>query len=71
MMLTAKASAGGASADIKDGFKSIDFGGVVGAGVALNKISLDARYGLGLASIADGGSVKNRAFTLMLGYTIR
>jgi hypothetical protein len=72
LLLTAKASAGGFSASIKDGFKSLDFGGTVGGGVELGKVSLDARYGLGLASIAEGGgSAKNRAITLMVGYSIR
>lgn len=71
MMLSAKASGGGASVNIKDGFKSMDLGGVVGAGIDLGKISLDARYGLGLSSVMDGASAKNRAMTVMLGYTLR
>lgn len=71
MLLSAKAKADGVSADIKDGFKSLDFGAVVGAGVGIGNISIDARYGLGLASIVDGGSGKNRAISLSVGYAFR
>lgn len=62
--------------DIKDELKTADFGLTIGGGVEFGKLSIDARYNLGLSSInkdaADelAAAVKNRAITVMLGYTL-
>lgn len=72
-----KGEGGGASAevDVKDAFKSTDFGVTFGAGfdymVGKNAITFDARYDLGLSKIWDsliGLEGKNTAFYFMLGY---
>lgn len=60
--------------DLDDQVKSWDFGWTVGSGVEMNRVSLDARYTLGLTNIDDsdsGSSLKNRAFTVLLGYRFR
>jgi len=56
--------------------KSIDFGGVIGAGVGIvvgpGEIVLGARYTLGLMSIDDSGEdldIKNRTFSFLAGYS--
>jgi hypothetical protein len=59
--------------NMKDGLKSADFGLVIGGGVEFGKLSLDARYNLGLSSIDKAvenvkADVKNRAITVMIGY---
>jgi len=57
--------------DIKDDLKSWDLGWTLGAGVEMNRLSLDARYTLGLTSITkfeSDGELKNRTFTFLLGY---
>jgi len=57
--------------DLDDEVKSWDFGWTVGAGVEMNRISLDARYTLGLTNIDNSdsdASLKNRTFTVLLGY---
>jgi hypothetical protein len=62
--------------DYEEYLNSTDFGVIIGGGVELGRLSLDARYNLGLAAIArdyDGsfghvpGDVENRAFTVMVG----
>jgi hypothetical protein len=62
-------------ADVKDLMKSADFGLTIGGGVEFGKLSADLRYNLGLSSIGKsiGGisaDIKNRAITVMLGYTL-
>jgi outer membrane immunogenic protein len=60
--------------DLDDSVKSWDFGWTVGAGVEMNRVSLDARYTLGLTNIDEsdsGSSLKNRTFTVLLGYRFR
>ncbi len=60
--------------DLDDQVKSWDFGWRVGAGVEMNRVSLDARYTLGLTNIDEsdsGSSLKNRTFTVLLGYRFR
>ncbi|MDA1307574.1 MAG: porin family protein [Acidobacteria bacterium] len=57
--------------DIKDDLKSWDLGWTLGAGVEMNRLSLDARYTLGLTNInkfESDGELKNRTFTFLLGY---
>lgn len=55
-------------------FKTFDFSGVVGGGLdftaGTNRISLGARYTYGLIDIGNVGSVRNRAISLMAGYSI-
>lgn len=60
--------------DIKDDTKSWDFGWTLGAGVEKGAVSLDARYTLGLTNISkfdSDGDIKNRVFTVLLGYRFR
>jgi hypothetical protein len=62
--------------DYSEYLNSTDFGIIVGGGVEVGRLSLDARYNLGLATIDKDydatfgpvpGSVKNRAFTVSAG----
>jgi hypothetical protein len=69
ILLSAKAG----DFDLKDEMKNADFGLVIGGGVEFGKLSLDARYNLGLSSIDKAvenvkSDVKNRAITVMIGY---
>lgn len=64
----------GTEIDLDDEVKSWDFGWTVGAGVEMNRVSLDARYTLGLTNIDNSdsdASLKNRTFTVLLGYRFR
>jgi hypothetical protein len=62
--------------DFKDFLKSADFGLTVGGGVEFGKLSVDARYNLGLSAINKEGignatsDIKNRAITAMPGYRL-
>lgn len=61
----------GTEIDLDDELKSWDFGWTAGVGVEMNRISLDARYTLGLTNIDNSdsdSSLKNRTFTVLLGY---
>jgi len=55
---------------------TVDFGLQMGAGLAIpagpGKLIVDGRYNLGLSNISDekGVNVKNRGFTISLGYAI-
>lgn len=73
MSAKAKAEFMGDSAenDIKDDFKSIDFGLNFGAGYKLeNGLNFSARYNIGLSNIAEesDNSVKNGVFQVSVGY---
>lgn len=68
-----KGEAGGFSGevDVKDVYKSTDFGAVVGAGIGIpvgnNMLNFDFRYHQGLTSIDDSGEdldEKNRGFSI-------
>jgi len=65
----------GVEEDLDDEVKSWDFGWTLGAGVEMNNVSLDARYTLGLTNIdnseSSDGSIKNRTFTVLVGYRFR
>ena len=64
----------GTEIDLDDEVKSWDFGWTVAAGVEMNRVSLDARYTLGLTNIDNSdtdSSLKNRTFTVLLGYRFR
>lgn len=72
ILLSAKDHGGN---DFKEHMKSADFGLTIGGGVEMGKLSLDARYNLGLSGIIkEAGSavddIKNRAITVMIGYTL-
>ncbi|MBK6364665.1 MAG: PorT family protein [Saprospiraceae bacterium] len=57
--------------DGEDGPKSLDFGLQLGAGVNITKnISVDARYGLGLANLTseEDSTYKNSSIFISLGY---
>jgi opacity protein-like surface antigen len=63
----------GVTESLDDDVKSFDFGWVVGAGVDMQRFTLDARYTLGLMNIDDTGddTIKNRTFSVMLGYRFK
>jgi opacity protein-like surface antigen len=65
----------GVEEDLDEEVKGWDFGWTLGAGVEMNNISLDARYTLGLTNIdaseSSDGSIKNRTFTVLVGYRFR
>ena len=53
-----------------DDVKSLDFGLTFGAGMDLNKISLEARYTIGMSSIDDSAnadSIKNSGLMVLVG----
>lgn len=65
--------------EYQDHLNSTELGLVIGGGVEVAGLSIDARYNLALSSFAKDydssigliqGDVKNRAFTLLLGYRI-
>ncbi|AFD08415.1 porin family protein [Solitalea canadensis] len=54
-----------------DSFKSGDWGAVIGAGVSISNIQLDARYVWGLSKVEnDGLEFKNRMFQISLAYKL-
>lgn len=71
MKVSAKvgASVEGESADmdVSDGVKTFSFGATAGAGVQIDKITIEGRYTMGLSSIHEGDSVSIGAFTFLLG----
>lgn len=69
-LVSAKAKAdGGGSSDVKDMFKSTDFGLNVGAGYDIaENVNLGARYNFGLSKIVDGVDVKNSNIAIALAY---
>lgn len=71
-LTSAKGKTMGVSVDVKDFFKSTDFGLNFGAGYDFtSKFSAGIRYNLGLSNIAEdsgGESVKNSVISISLGY---
>lgn len=73
-LVGAKAKAGDEDEDIKDSFKSIDFGVNFGAGYDFTEnLSAGVRYNLGLANIldtedGDDSEIKNSVFSIAVGY---
>lgn len=62
-------------ANAKSLYRATDFGLALGGGVEFDRISLDARYQLGLTSIVkDVGQIKadyrNRVLSILLGYRL-
>jgi hypothetical protein len=57
--------------------KGTDFGLVFGGGLDLGRLSLGARYTLGLTNLNDGPSVssdeefKSRSLSFLVGYALR
>jgi len=75
ILLNAKADDGSDSVDIKDYYKSTDFGIAVGADVDIQGFVVDLRYTMGLTKIPDTGEsdvdvdVKNGTFMVQIGYS--
>lgn len=73
-LLNAKLKAEGVDVDMKDFYKSIDFGWAFGIGYEFaENLGVNGRYNLGLANIADsdsdeGGSVKNSVIQVGVFY---
>ncbi len=55
-----------------DSYKKLDYGVLFGAGVSFSRITISARYDLGLANMdkADGYSHKNKALMLLGAYAL-
>jgi hypothetical protein len=54
--------------NVTDELKSTDLGVVVGAGVTVSRLLLEARYTIGLTDFNKGGTVyKNRVLSLLVG----
>jgi hypothetical protein len=78
--LSAKATSDGSQTsnteDLKDDVKGTDVGLVVGGGVHIGKVSIEARWTEGLVNIlsrpVDGDpEMKNRSFAILVGYKFR
>jgi hypothetical protein len=71
-LTSAKFKQGSEEVDVKDAFKSTDFGWAFGAGYALpSGFGFNGRYNLGLSKIEEGddaGSSKNSVFQLGIFY---
>lgn len=72
ILASAKAKFDGGDADIKDQFKSTDFGFNLGLGLDFGKFNAAARYSLGLSSIVDTDNVdvKNNVIQISVGYKL-
>ncbi|HLT81505.1 MAG TPA: porin family protein [Cyclobacteriaceae bacterium] len=75
MSAKAKADVEGQSAevDMKEFFKSTDFGVNIGVGAAFGKLNASARYTIGMSKIWDTGEdvdAKNGVIQISLGYTL-
>lgn len=69
ILASAKQETLGTVTDVKDAFKNVDVGLAFGVGLDISKITLDARYTLGVTDVDEGsGSTKNNTITLMAGY---
>lgn len=71
--IKAEAEAFGETVDLEDDVEKFDLGWTVGAGVEVNRFTLDARYTLGLMNIAkdETEDTKNRTFTVMVGIRLK
>jgi opacity protein-like surface antigen len=63
----------GETQDLEDDIEKFDLGWTVGAGVDVNRFTVDARYTMGLMNIAkdETETVKNRTFTVMVGIRLK
>ncbi|MBK9240710.1 MAG: PorT family protein [Acidobacteria bacterium] len=73
--LKAEASAPslGLTEDLDDEVEDLDFSGVVGVGVAMGRVSVDARYSHGFTNFSTtaGETAKNRTFAVMVGLRLK
>ena len=70
--IAAKAKIDDSKTDIMDTLKTFDFGLVFGGGVDINSFTVDARYALGLAKIAESGAeLKNGVLSVLVGYRLK
>lgn len=73
-LLSAKAKLDGDSEDLKEGYKGLDVGLGIGAGVDLPMgLGLSARYVLGLANVAEDsgdGTAKNNVVQISVSYKL-
>lgn len=73
LLMGAKAKASGESVDVKEYFKSTDFGAAIGVGYKHSSgIGGNVRYTLGLSNIGDaeGSDLKTGVFSIGLFYTL-
>ena len=62
----------GVDFDADDQVKSTDVGAVLGVGLEKGSVTADARYTFGLTNIAESGNkVKNRVFSVMVGFKLK
>lgn len=63
----------GETQDLEDDTEKFDLGWTVGAGVEVKRVTLDARYTMGLMNIAkdETEKTKNRTFTVMVGVRLK
>ena len=59
--------------DLKDEVESFDLGWTLGAGLEANRFLVDARYTMGLKNMSKDADndIKNRTFTVMVGFRIK
>jgi hypothetical protein len=67
VLMSAKQKFNGDERDIKDNFKSSDFGFNLGLGADFGLLNVAARYCIGLSSVDTDYDVKNSVFQLSLG----
>lgn len=65
---SAKLKANGASVDMGDGVNSVIMSIPVGVSYEMCNFILDARYNIGVTDAIEGGSSKQSAFVITLGY---
>lgn len=70
-LMSAKSKSGGESVDVKDFMKSTDFSWAIGAGFATQSgFGFNARYNIGLSSLADGSDSKNSVIQFGIFYNL-
>ena len=67
---SAKIEFGDDEEDIKDDVASVDFSGIIGAGVRLGPATVEARYDHGFNDLDDDdlNEAKSRTFTILVGF---
>jgi Outer membrane protein beta-barrel domain len=63
----------GETDDLDDEVESFDFGWTAGVGADMGRVTLDARYTMGLMNIDKTGddTIKNRTFSVMVGFRLK
>jgi hypothetical protein len=63
----------GETDDLDDDVESFDFGWTAGVGADMGRVTLDARYTMGLMNIDKTGNdtIKNRTFSVMVGFRLK